>query len=82
MIPVEKLTEGDWIVKDVIVGGKRICGPKDLGISKPQIEVLLKLKQKGKIRKILVKEGMPFVPVFLISFVISLIWGNIALMYI
>ena len=33
-IPIEKLTEGDWIVKDVMVDNKRICGPKDLGIEK------------------------------------------------
>lgn len=81
-VPVEKLTEGDWIVRDIVVGGKRICGPKDLGISREQIDKLVKLKHKGKIRKVLIKEGMPFVPVFLISFVISLIWGNIALMFI
>jgi len=79
-IPIEKLTEGDWIVKDVIVSKKRICGPKDLGISKAQIKTLLKLKSKGKIRKVMVKEGMPFIPAFLIAFVIAVFWGNIVLM--
>jgi prepilin signal peptidase PulO-like enzyme (type II secretory pathway) len=81
-IPVEKLTEGDWIVKDVVIGKKRICGPKDLGISKTQINKLLKLKQQGKIRKILIKEGMPFVPVFLVSMVVSVVWGNLVLLFI
>lgn len=81
-IPIEKLTEGDWIVKDVVVDKKRICGPKDLGISKAQIRKLANLKQKGKIRKVLIKEGMPFVPVFLISMIISVIWGNIVLLFI
>ena len=50
-VDVEKLTEGDWIHKDVIVNKKRICGPKDLGISKKQIKALLKLKQLGKTRR-------------------------------
>ena len=79
MVPVEKLTEGDWIVKDVVVAGKRITGPKDLGVNQEQIKKLLKLKQKGKIKKVLIKEGMPFVPVFLISMIISVVWGNIVL---
>ena len=29
-----KLTEGDWIVKDVYIGKTRITLPKDLGIEK------------------------------------------------
>ena len=78
LLPVGMLTEGDWIVKDVIVKNKKICGPKDLGISLEQIKQLKKLN----VKKVLVKEGMPFVPVFLISFVVSLIWGNIVLLFV
>ncbi|MBN2111811.1 prepilin peptidase [Candidatus Woesearchaeota archaeon] len=81
-VPVEKLTEGDWIVKDVVVEGKRITGPKDLGISREQIKKLLKLRQEGKIRQVLVKEGMPFVPVFFIAMIISVIWGNLVLLFV
>ena len=81
-VPVEKLTEGDWIVKNIVIDKKRICGPKDLGISKSQIKTLLRLKRKGKIRKILIKEGMPFVPSFLISYVVTLIFGNLVLLFI
>jgi Flp pilus assembly protein protease CpaA len=76
-VPVERLTEGDWIVKDVIVDKTSICGPKDLGISKKQIRALLKLKSQGKIEKVLIKEGMPFIPSFLIAFVFSLVAGNV-----
>lgn len=75
-IPVEKLTEGDWIVEDVKIGGKYICGPKDLGIEKEQIEKLIKLKQKGKIKWVLVKEGIPLVPGFLLAFILTLVLGN------
>ena len=73
LIPVKKLTEGDWIAKDVVVKGKKICGPKDLGISRKQISRLSKLN----IKKVLVKYGMPFVPSFLLAFIITLLWGNI-----
>ena len=65
--PIPKLTEGDWIAEDVKVNGKIICSPKDLGISKEQIK---KLKHHN-IKKVLVKEGIPFVPSFLIAFVVT-----------
>lgn len=71
----EKITEGDWIAKDVVVGGKRICGPKDLGISKEQIKKLIALKKAGKIKRIMVKYGIPFVPSFLIAYVVTILLG-------
>ena len=76
-VNVEELTEGDWIVKDIIVNKKRICGPKDLGISRKQIKILLKLKQNGKIKKITIKEGIPFIPSFLLAFIVTIILGNL-----
>ncbi len=72
----ESLTEGDWIVKDVVVGGKRICSPKDLGIEMSQIKKLISLKRQGKVKKILVKYGIPFVPSFLIAFIATHLWDN------
>jgi len=77
-----ELTEGDWIAKNVKVAGEYICGPKDLGIEKKQIKKLISLYKKRKIRKILIKEGIPFVPSFLIAFIITLIYGNIVLLFI
>lgn len=71
LTPVNKLTEGDWIVKNVNVKGKYICGPKDLGIEQKQIALLRKLKVKS----VFVKNGIPFVPSFLISVIVSLIFG-------
>ncbi|MBD3202810.1 hypothetical protein GF327_00815 [Candidatus Woesearchaeota archaeon] len=73
---VDDLTEGDWIVKDVVVNKKTICGPKDLGIEKYQIKKLKKLKQKGKIKHVLIKQGIPFIPSFLIAFSYTLITKN------
>lgn len=80
LVNPEKLTEGDWIVNDVIVNEKRITGPKDLGISKKNIEKLIKLKQQGKIDKIKVKYGIPFVPSFLIALIYTIIFNNIILL--
>jgi Flp pilus assembly protein protease CpaA len=70
--PISKLTEGDWIAKDVFVGKKYITGPKDLGITKEKISVL----KKYGIKSVLVKEGIPFVPSFLIAFLLTYFVGN------
>ena len=67
LIPIKQLTEGDWIAKDIVVKGKRICGPKDLGVSRKQIKKLIKLK----VKKVWVKYGMPFVPSFLVAFLVT-----------
>ncbi len=72
MYSVSKLTEGDWIAKEVYVGKKLICGPKDLGISAEKILLL----KKHKIKSVLVKEGIPFVPSFFIAFLLTYFLGN------
>ena len=77
MVTPDRLTEGDWIADDVKVAGRVICGPKDLGIEKIQIKELLKLHKHGKVKQIRIKEGIPFIPSFLIAFIITLIWGNL-----
>jgi len=74
-VPPEQLTEGDWIAKNVVVNGKVLTGPKDLGIEKKKIRMLIALKRKGKISKIKVKYGIPFVPSFLLAFVLTLMFG-------
>jgi Flp pilus assembly protein protease CpaA len=77
-----KLTEGDWIAKDIVVAKKRICGPKDLGISKEQISKLMRLHKQKKIKKVLIKEGIPFVPSFFFAFILTLTIGNVLLLFI
>lgn len=76
LVEPQKLTEGDWIVKDVYVNGKYICGPKDLGIGKSQIRKLTGFYKEGKVKKILIKEGIPFVPSFFLAFIAALAFGN------
>ncbi|MEK6874560.1 MAG: A24 family peptidase [Nanoarchaeota archaeon] len=72
-MPVSELTEGDWIYKDVKIKRMYLCGPKDLGISKQQIMLL----KKYKIKDVLVKSGIPFIPSFLIAFGVTLAFGNL-----
>ena len=67
----KELTEGDWLVSDVKIG-KRIIKSSADGLTKKDI---LLIKKSGK--KVLVLDGMPFVPVFLISLIVSLIFGNL-----
>jgi Flp pilus assembly protein protease CpaA len=82
MVEPEKLTEGDWIVDEIKIDGKYIAGPKDLGIEKKSIALLLKLKKQGKISKVKVKYGIPFVPSFLIALVYTALTNTIVLMQI
>lgn len=77
-IPIRALTEGDWIVKDVIVKGKRICGPKDLGVS---LEQMAELKKK-KVKTIEIKEGIPFIPGFLLGYLAMVLLGNWILFFV
>lgn len=66
---VKDLVEGDWVVKDVVVKGRRICGPKGLGLTKDQISLL----KKYNVKSVIVKDGIPFVPSFLAAYVLSLL---------
>ena len=72
-LPISKLTEGDWVAKPVYINKKLVCGPKDLGLEKYQIDAL----KKSKVKKVFVKEGIPFVPSFLIAVIITLVLGNV-----
>jgi len=78
----QQLTEGDWISKEIKIQGKYITGPKDLGIEKKQIKELINLYKKKKVKKILIKEGIPFIPSFLISYIVTLIIGNLIFLFI
>ena len=72
-IPVSALTEGDWVAEDIIVSGKVIVRKKDLGVSREQLQELQGLAKKGKIKHVLVKYGIPFVPSFLLAFVAAVL---------
>jgi len=57
----KELREGDWLVKDIKIGKKVIKADWD-GLSLEDIELL---KNRKKIK---IKDGLPFVPAFLIAF--------------
>jgi Flp pilus assembly protein protease CpaA len=61
-----KLTEGDWLYKGVRVGNKFIKSSWD-GLTKEDISLLRK-----KDRKVLIRQGIPFSPVFLIGYAVWL----------
>lgn len=62
----ENLTEGDWLFKPV-KAGKKLIMPKWEGLTKKEIALI----KNSKIRKISIKQGLPFVPVFLIALILS-----------
>ncbi len=64
---VDKLVEGDWMVEDVKKGKKVLVQATSSGITKEQLEIL----KKHKITEVTIKEGIPFVPSFLIAFLIA-----------
>ena len=73
IIPIAKLTEGDWVAEDIHFKGKLYYSKKSLGIENKQIEYL----KKHGVKRILIKEGVPFVPSFLIGLIITLVYGSV-----
>ncbi|MAG47102.1 hypothetical protein CL617_00725 [archaeon] len=76
-IKTNKLTEGDWINQDIKSKDKTIYSKKSLGVTIEQIQKIKKLNLKY----VIVKEGIPFIPSFLLAFIVTLIYGNILLFF-
>ena len=72
-LKISKLTEGDWILHDVLYKKKKIYSKKSPGVTKKQIELF----KKYKIKDVIVREGIPFVPAIFLAIVFSLIFGNL-----
>jgi len=72
-----KLTIGDWLVEEVIIGGKVICKPRGTGLLEKEIKELVTLEKKDKVKGIRIKAGLPFVPAFFLGLVVSLVFGDI-----
>ena len=62
VISGKRLREGDWLAEDIKVGSKVIKADWE-GLSLKDVKLLRK-------RKVRIKEGLPFVPAFLIAFVL------------
>lgn len=80
---VDHLVEFDVPKKDIKVGKKTIIDSSDPnGITPEQIEELKKLTEKGKIPKnIEIKWGVPLIPVFPITLLISLFVGDLFILF-
>jgi len=72
-IKINKLTEGDWITENIYSKSKLIYNKNSPGVTKSQIILIKKLNVKS----LIVKEGIPFIPSFLIAFVITILFGNL-----
>ena len=72
-IIVKKLTEGDWINKNIYYKNKLIYNKNSPGVTKLQIALI----KKTRLKDVIVKEGIPFIPSFLVAFIITIIIGNL-----
>ncbi len=62
----KNIAEGDWLAEDVTVNGKILLAPKTL--EKEDITTLKSLEVEKKIKKVFIKEGIPFTPAFLFAY--------------
>ena len=72
-LKIDKLTEGDWILHDIFYKGKKVYSKKSPGVTKRQIELF----RKYKIKDVIVRGGIPFVPAIFLGVLFSLIFGSI-----
>jgi len=70
-MPIDRVVEGDWIAKD-IKKNNRVVFDKKITITNKDIKKLKALN----IKKVLIKDGIPFVPPFLLGTILALIIGN------
>lgn len=71
-VDINKVTEGDWLVKAIVVGKTRV--PKrNIGLTIADIKVLRKLRKSGRLKNVTIKYGVPYIPSFLIAFLVMLL---------
>ena len=69
------LTEGDWLAKDVIIQRKTVMEAKTL--EKDDVWKLRFLEGEGKLKKVTIKEGVPFVPSFLFAYIFIIFFDSL-----
>jgi len=65
-VKIKNLTEGDWLAEDLKIKNKLVLEKKTLELE--DLWKLRKLEGKGKLTEVLIKEGVPFVPIFLLAY--------------
>ncbi len=66
--PPNKVTEGDWLYKNIKIGNKTIKSNWE-GVTRKELELIQKKSKKN----ILIKQGVPFTPGFLIGLILLLL---------
>jgi len=79
-VPVKDLAEGDMVVEDLVVKGKKLASKRDMdGLS---LEALKKIQYtKGIPEKIRIKWGVRFAPAFPLALLITPFWTQILLWF-
>ncbi|MBI4983756.1 hypothetical protein HZC32_03870, partial [Candidatus Woesearchaeota archaeon] len=72
-VEVKQLTEGDWLAEDVIAGERIVMKKKTL--EKEDVAKLLQVRQEKKPERVLIREGIPFIPSFLLAYLV-LVFGS------
>ena len=65
----QQLTEGDWVEEDILVNKRVLYKAKNTGIEKEDIQKLI----KARVKQVLIKEGIPFVPAFFFGLLATLL---------
>lgn len=76
-VSTNDLVEGDWVAEKIRVNGKVICSPSDLGMELHQVRAL----KRAKIRKVLIKEGIAFVPPIFFGTILSLVFTDLIMLF-
>lgn len=71
----KELTEGDWLAKPVIVDKEIVISQKNIGLTKSQLRQLAELYRRKKIKHVVLKEGIPFLPSFLAAYLLTFFLG-------
>jgi len=72
----KKLVEGDWVVDEIKIADVRYK-PDKSGIEKKDILELVELERLGKLDKVKIKEGLPYVPAFFLGLLSALFYGDL-----
>ncbi len=62
----KNLVEGDWLAEDIRIGVRKVLPPKTL--EREDLLLLKNLEAEKKLKKVLIKEGVPFVPSFMLAY--------------
>lgn len=72
----DKLMDGDWLIDKVRVG-KKLIKPRKEGLTKAEVLLLKDWYNKGYIKYVKIKDGIAYVPAFLITTIITLLFDNL-----